>query len=1079
MYNYSEDVLVEQPAIALFARLGYETVNAFHEQAGERSVLGRETFQEVVLVARLRNALQRLNAGVSREAIELAIEELARDRSALSPVHANREVYVLLKQGIKVKMRGVSSEDGLGDTGGVGGEGGDEIDEVVQVIDWKHPERNDFLLVSQFKVAGEMYHRRADLVGFVNGLPLVLFELKASHKRLEHAYHDNLRDYKDTIPQLFWYNAFIILSNGHQSKIGSITAGWEHFFEWKKVNDEDEPGVVSLETMIRGVCEQGCLLDIVENFTLFSAAGGALIKLIAKNHQYLGVNNALAAVRSLRENQGRLGVFWHTQGSGKSYSMVFFSQKVLRKIPGNWTFLIVTDRLELDEQIYKTFAGVGAVTELEVQAQSGEHLQQLLRENHRNIFTLIHKFHVERGHTYPVLSERSDIIVMTDEAHRTQYDVLALNMRNALPNAAFLGFTGTPLMKVGEERTRQVFGDYVSVYNFAQSVADGTTVPLYYENRIPEVQLVNAHFNEDVEQLLEEADLSEAQQRRFEREFGREYHLITRDDRLEAIAGDIVSHFMGRGQIGQGGKMGKAMVISIDKATTVRTYNKVKAHWLFYLEKLREQQRGYAHDSSEWQALQIRIDYMETTDMAVVVSQSQNEVDDFREKGLDIATHRRRMLQEDLETRFKKDDDPLRIVFVCAMWITGFDVPSLSTLYLDKPMRNHTLMQTIARANRVFGDKLNGLIVDYVGVFRDLQRALAIYGSASGGGIREGDLPVREKGELVTLLRKAIEETEAFCREQGVDLQVIQVAPAEDFTRARLLDAALDALVANDEIKKKYLLLSGEVTRLFKAVLPDRSANAFSAPVALIVVLAERIRLLEPEADIRGVMGEVENLLDLSVATRQYVIRESSGSYDTSSYLDLSQIDFDALSRHFARAYKHTEVEKLRGAIHSKLTRMVRLNKGRASFQERFQRLIDDYNAGSKNVETLFEELVEFARALNEEELRHVAEQLSEEELTMFDLLVKTDVALTEREKSEVKKVVRDLLETLKHELLVLDWRKKQQAVAQVRLAVKEALDSGLPSSYSSILYERKCEEVFQHIYDSYVGAGKSVYTAA
>src|SRR6266566_9758138 len=724
MRNYSEDALVEQPAIALFVKLGYETINAFHEKPGRRSMPGRETLHEVVLVPRLRAALHRLNPGVARGAIELAIEDLTLDRSALSPAHGNREVYRRLKDGVKVKMRGEG--EGGGDA---------EIDETVRIIDWKTPENNDFLLVSQLWIAGEMHKRRTDLVGFVNGLPLILVELKTTHRRLEDAYHDNLRDYKDTIPQLFWYNAFIMLSNGHQSRIGSMTAGWEHFFEWKKIGNEEEQGVVSLETIIRGVCEKGRLLDFIENFTLFSDTGGALFKLIARNHQFLGVNNALDAVRSMRENQGRLGVFWHTQGSGKSYSMVFFSQKVLRKIPGNWTFLIVTDRQELDDQIYKTFQDVGAVTEHQVQAENGEHLRQLLQEDHRNIFTLIHKFHTEKGQTYPKLSDRSDIIVITDEAHRTQYDILALNMRNALPKAAFIGFTGTPLM-TGEEKTREVFGDYVSIYDFSQSVEDGTTVALYYENRIPELQLTNANLNDDVERLIEDAELNEGQQKRLEREFAREYHLITHDDRLERIAEDIVKHFMGRGQ------MGKAMVISIDKASAVRMYDKVQKYWRRYLDELRKEVQGYVKGEPEWELLRDKIVYMETTDMAVVVSQSQNEIDEFRQKGLDIITHRRRMLQEDLETKFKDANDPLRIVFVCAMWITGFDVPSLSTVYLDKPMRNHTLMQTIARANRVFHDKVNGLIVDYVGVFRDLQKALAIYGSGSGGGIEEGDTPV-------------------------------------------------------------------------------------------------------------------------------------------------------------------------------------------------------------------------------------------------------------------------------------------------------------------------------------------------
>ena len=364
MNDYSEDSLVEQPAIELFSELGWQTANCFYEKFGENGTLGRDTTSDVVLVPRLCAALMRLNPDLPSEAIELAIEELTRDRSVMSPANANREVYKMLKNGVKVSFRGKENE---------------EIVRNVQVIDWNDSSNNDFFLASQFWVTGEMYKRRADLVGFVNGLPLIFIELKASHKRMEHAYRDNLRDYKNAIPQIFWYNGFIILSNGSQSKIGSMTAEWEHFAEWKKINSEGEEGIVSLDTMIRGTCEPARLLDIVENFTLFSEASGGIVKLVAKNHQYLGVNNATEALKQIETNRGRLGVFWHTQGSGKSYSMVFFSQKVLRKIPGNFTFVIVTDRQDLDNQIYKNFAGAGAVTEEQVQAESGEHLKRLLR----------------------------------------------------------------------------------------------------------------------------------------------------------------------------------------------------------------------------------------------------------------------------------------------------------------------------------------------------------------------------------------------------------------------------------------------------------------------------------------------------------------------------------------------------------------------------------------------------------------------------------------------------------------------------------------------------------------------------
>ena len=700
----AEDAL-EQATLQLFSELRWETVNAYSETFPS-GVLGREHTSEVVLVSRLRPTLERLNPGLPREAIEQAVEEIARDRSALSMAQANREVYGLLRGGVKVRFR---DENGI------------EVEETVRVVDWNQPENNDFLLVRQLWVTGELYKRRPDLVGFVNGLPLVLVELKAHTRQLENAFRDNLRDYKDTIPQIFWYNALIVLSNGVEARVGTLSSEWEHFAEWKRISDEDEPGVISLETTIRGTCEHRRLLDLTENFTLFRDTGGALAKLMAKNHQFLGVNNAVDAVRNLRENQGRLGVFWHTQGSGKSYSMIFFAQKILRKLHGNWTFVIVTDRTELDKQIYKNFASVGAVTEPEesVRADSGAHLRQLLRENHRYVFTLIQKFNTDEW-----ISDRDDIIVVTDEAHRSQYDVLAANMRTALPNAAFLGFTGTPLM-AGEEKTREVFGDYVSVYDFRQSVADQATVPLFYENRIPELQLLNEeHFNEEVERIIEAAELDEEQEKKLEREFVREYHLITRDERLETIAADIVQHFLGRGF------PGKAMVVCIDKATAVRMYNKVQAHWKRRLEQLRRDREKAPQELRD--EIDRQIAFMEETDMAVVVSQSQNEVDDFKRKGLDILPHRKQMVEEDLETRFKDPVDPFRIVFVCSMWMTGFDAPSVSTVYLDKPMKNHTLMQTIARANRVWGEKQSGMIVDYVGVFRNLQKALAIYGGGSG-----------------------------------------------------------------------------------------------------------------------------------------------------------------------------------------------------------------------------------------------------------------------------------------------------------------------------------------------------------
>lgn len=1045
--SYSEDSLVEQPAIELFKELGWKAMNCYHERFGPNGALGRETTTEVVLVSRLRPVLERLNPDAAKEAIDDAIEQLTRDRHAMSPAQANREVYKHLKNGVKVTLRGGDDPDA-------------STDERIRAIDWEKPENNDFFLASQLWITGDMYKRRADLIGFINGLPLIFIELKKL--RIEHAFKHNLRDYKNTIPQLFWYNSFIILSNGTKGRIGSITGNWDHFAEWNKISDEEEAGIVSLETMIRGTCEPRRLLDLVENFALFSERKGGLQKLVAMNHQYLGVNAAIEAVRQIRENQGRLGVFWHTQGSGKSFSMVFFSQKILRKLPGNWTFVIVTDRDDLDDQIYKNFARCGAVTEPEktVRAQSSEHLRQLLGENHRYVFTLIQKFRTERGEVHPPVSDRSDIIVITDEAHRSQYDQLALNMRNALPHAAFIGFTGTPLM-AGEERTKEVFGDYVSIYNFKQSVDDHATVPLFYENRIPELQLVNENLNDEMAELIEDAELSEDQENKLEREFSREYHLITRDERLERIAADIVAHFTGRGF------QGKAMAISIDKATAVRMYDKVRKYWQ---QQLGELEANLATcDEAERSELEDKIKFMRETDMAVVVSQSQNEGEDLAAKGANIAPHRKRMNKEDLDEKFKDDKDPLRIAFVCAMWITGFDVESCSTIYLDKPMKNHTLMQTIARANRVFPDKVNGLIVDYVGVFRNLEKALAIY-AGSPSGLTDGETPVKDKEALIALLRGAIADVTEFCKSHGVDPHRIAFAPG--FERVKLIDDAVEAIIVNDESKRRYLTLESGVSKLYKAILPDFLANQFYPTCALFKTIADKIRAEAPEIDISEVMTGVDELLDRSVAAEAYVIHEEPRK------VDLSKIDFDALQKRFAKGRKRIEAEKLKATLSVKLANMVLQNRTRMDFVEKFQRMIEEYNSGAINVEVFFAKLVEFTQDLNEEDRRTIAEQLSDEELAIFDLLTKPKVSLTKKETEGVKKVAREMLETLKREKLVLDWRTKQQARAAVQLAIQDSLEE-LPPAYSPSLYNEKCELVYQHVYDSYFGSGQSVYSRA
>ena len=1038
---------LELAALELLGKLGWETADATHETF-PGSFLGREHPGQVILEDRLTTALAGLNPDLPGEALGEALTRLTRTRPPGSPVRNNQDVYKLLKDGATVEVQSV---DGTVDT------------VTVRYVDWDDPAANDFLAVRQFRVTGDLYTTVSDVVGFVNGIPLVFIEFKAPHVDVKHAYDDNLTHYRDQIPHLFWFNGLAILSNGGETKVGSFSAPWDHFGEWKRISDEEEPPSTSIETALRGLCDPTRLLDVVENFILFQEVPGGLIKILAKNHQYLGVNNALASLRDIEGNRGRLGVFWHTQGSGKSFSMIFFSQKALRKLGGTYTFVIVTDRADLDDQIYKNFVSTGAVTEEGAQAEDGDHLKRLLTEDHRYVFTLIHKFHTNTGETYPKLSDRSDVIVIVDEAHRTQYDTLALNMRNALPNAAFLAFTGTPLM-ASEERTREVFGDYVSIYNFRQSIEDKATVPLYYENRSPEVVLVNERVNEEMEAILEAAELDEDQEQRLAREFSREYHLITDDDRLDTIAADLVDHFLNRGH------QGKAMVVSIDKATAVKMYDRVQAQWEHALDGLREEIAGSAGEHRE--ALEDRLAWLMATDMAVVVSASQNEITEMADKGVDITPHRKRMVEEKLDVKFKNPDDQLRVVFLCAMWLTGFDAPATSTIYLDKPMRNHTLMQTIARANRVAQGKTAGEIIDYIGVFRDLQRALAIYGSGSGGGVEPGDLPVAPKEEQAAELREMLDELASYVSRYDVDLTEGLGVIGFDWV-AWLSDAA-DALLVGDDARRGYLQRADAAARQWKAVKPHEAATEAQPEMTVIVRLAQKIRSIVGSPDISGVMASVEQLLEESVGAEPFLIDR-----DTVQRVDLTEIDFEVLSGLFSGGKKNMAAQRLRAALEKQIDHMARMNPTRIDYAAKLQEVIDRYNAGSLNVDALFEELKKLAQSLTVEQERHVREELTEEELALFDLMTKPEPELTAAQETQIKKVVRQLLAKLKWELLVLDWKKRQQTRAAVEVTINGELDAGLPDVYDRRIYAEKCARVFQHIFESYQGAGRSIYEEA
>ncbi|MGI8457364.1 MAG: type I restriction endonuclease subunit R, partial [Propionibacteriaceae bacterium] len=1044
---------VEKPSMELLQQLGWTSVDAFQETLGAGGTLGRDSQRDVVLTHRLRSAMRKLNFGhVLDSSIDEAIEVLAKDRSVIHRVRANREVHDLLRDGYQAEW----TDDK-----------GNKQFETLRYLDLSNPGNNDLLAVQQMWVKGNLHSRRLDVALFVNGVPLVLMEFKEPNESVKSAFDNNLTDYRDTIPQLFISNCFVLLSNGSTAKVGSTYSPWELFNDWKVIDALGTRGAVALETALRGTCDPVVLLDLLENFVAYMERPGGLIKVLACSHQYLGVNAAIENLHRARaEQDNRLGVFWHTQGSGKSLSMLWFTKKVLRQVTGKWTFVMVTDRTELDTQLHGEFADAGAISpEARVHAESVAHLRELLAADHRYVFTLIQKFQPSKAQgerQMPVLSDRSDVIVITDEAHRSQYDTLALNMRTALPNASMMGFTGTPLIAGEEQATREQFGDYVSVYNFRDAIEDGATVPLYYENRIPELQLVNENFSDELDALLEEAELDEDAEGQLARAFGKQYTLLTRPQRLKTIARDLVTHFVGRGF------SGKAMYVGLDKAAAVRMYNLVRETWAEHLNELRVEHDALPELERPW--LASRIELMETTDMAVVVSQSQNELKLLDDLGLDIRPHRERMNREDLAEEFKDSADPLRLVFVCAMWMTGFDAPSVSTIYLDRPMKNHTLMQTIARANRVFPEKDNGLIVDYVGVFRNLEKALAIYGAAGAG-----ESPIEIIEALSGELDAAVADAFKFCSGIGVDLAAMR--DAEGFDHVVKRDAAVEALLVDEDTRTEFQQKARRLRKLFKALLPNPNAAAQQRNVAAIRVIAERIaEVTRPrEADIQEVTDAVDALLDRSVGAQEYVIRAAAEGRMRDPLINLSQIDFEGLAAKFA-GRERAETDRLAQLLRQQAIGAATRNPSRYELVERIEQLISDYNAGSVNIDEYLRRLIELSQTLTEEEERSVREGLTEEELAIFDLLTQPDPVLTDDEREQVKASAKKLLDHL-HDKLVQDWRRKVDVKNDVDSTIRRVLDQALPvTPYTLDIFKLKVQLVFDHVLTAYGDDGQSAY---
>ena len=1040
-YDYSENILVQESAGNLLRdELRWDVRFAYNTEAfGKDGTFGRESYKEILLLRYFHEALKTLNPWMNESQISEAQKVLENRLSTASLLQVNEEKYFLIRDGIPVTIK---KPNGQTET------------KKAAVIDFQNPDNNYFLAVKELKIHGALYRRRTDIVGFVNGIPLLFVELKKNTVDVQNAYDDNYTDYQDTIPHLFYYNAFVMLSNGTEAKIDTLGSKYEFFHEWKRLAEEEQ-GNVALETMLRGICRKENFLDLFENFILYDHSGGYTAKILARNHQYLGVNEAIKAYAARKLNDGKLGVFWHTQGSGKSYSMVFFAQKVRRKFEGSPTFVILTDREELNAQISDTFESCGLLGKTKAAkfiATSGDDLVQKLKGNPGFIFTLIQKFN--KPSAEPIYPDH-DIIIMSDEAHRSQYGIFADHMMKLLPTAARIGFTGTPLLS-SDNITARTFGGYVSVYDFKRAVEDGATVPLYYENRGEKIaDLHNPKITEQILDAIENVDLDVDQQDKLEAEFAKEIHLLTAEPRLKTIARDFVNHYSDLWT------SGKAMFVCLNKVTCVRMYNYVQEYWKEEIKKLKEKIKTATQQ--EAQELERRLKWMQETEMAVVISQEQNEIQTFKKWDLDIKYHRVKMEKRELDKEFKDSKNPLRVVFVCAMWLTGFDVKCLSCLYLDKPLKAHTLMQTIARANRVSEGKSNGLIIDYIGIVKALRKALADYTANVGGN--DGTDPTIDKDKLIARIIDTVEKAKAFLLEKDFDLQML--TDACDFMKLAYLQEAANVVCGTVEDKKTFTTYASELNRLMKYIdrndITDYTRREYEAIAAVHAELQKKRK----HVNTTDLMVQINAIISsyIKIQHTPMMMREEPRRFD------ISAIDFDLLRREFAKVKKKNLVLKdLEELIQMKLDKMLFANPERINYYERYQQIIDDYNSEQDRatIEKTFMDLMDLANSMNQEEQRYVREGFaSDEELSLYDMLFRED--LSKNDIKKLKEVAATLLQKVKAKISELDhWTDKQETKAAVDNLIRDTLWAQLPECYDEVSISVYRQQIYEYVYTRY-----------
>ena len=1040
-YEYSENVLVQDSAAALMHdELGWDVVFAYNQEVlGENGTLGRKDYHEIVLWRYFNQALKKLNPWITDAQIAEARQTLSSYLSSASLLQINEEKYFMIRDGIPVTVKKPN---------------GKTEEKKAIVIDFNDPDNNQFLAVKELKIHGDLYRRRTDIVGFVNGLPLLFIELKRNDVDVENAYTDNYTDYQDTIPFLFYYNAFLMLSNGMEAKVGTLGSKYEFFHEWKRLSEDDE-GSVALETMLRGICKKENFLDLYENFILYDHSDGKTVKILARNHQYLGVNEAVKAYGERQLREGKLGVFWHTQGSGKSYSMLFLSQKIRRKFPGSPTIVVLTDRDELNKQICGTFEACGLLGKTEgkkFMATSGTDLVNKLKGNPSFIFTLIQKFNKPDE---PPIYPDHDILIISDEAHRSQYGVFADNIEKLLPTASRIGFTGTPLLS-SNEITARTFGGYISVYDFKRAVEDKATVPLYYENRGDKIkEIKNPDITDKILDAIEEADLNPDQAEKVMHEFEKEVHLLTAEPRLRAIAKDFVGHYSDLWTTG------KAMFVCLNKVTCVRMYNFVQEYWQEEIKAL-EQKIASTVSDQEQMELSRKLKWMKDTEMCVVISQEQNEIQTFKKWDLDILPHRTKMEKRELDKEFKDSDSNFRVVFVCAMWLTGFDVKSLSCLYLDKPLKAHTLMQTIARANRVAAGKSNGLIIDYIGIVGALKKALNDYTANKNG--RNAIDPTVNKEELIGQIIRAAADARQLLAEHDFDLDAL--IKAENFKKMALLKDGAEAMCSDPETKKSFDTYANEISRLVKYLDRNDITQDVRDQTDAICAIFREMQKKRKHIDTTDLMVEINHIINENVEIEH---QEGEGLVESRRF-DISQIDFDLLAAEFAKVKrKNLMIKDLNDLVQERLSKMMAVNPSRVDYYVRYMGIIETYNAEQDRttIEKTFMELMDLAKSMSEEEQRYAREGFSsDEELSIYDLLFSENLSKSDIDK--IKKMSKDLLQKIKERIAGMDhWTDKQETRAAVDVLIRNVLYEEIPDSMFDRL-EAYRKAIYEHIYTHY-----------